>query len=136
MLSPEMIAVLLTAGSGLIIGGVAWGKNQDSLETIKTNIEKMQKDIDKKIDVHIIDDERMENSLKSQQQKIWEWKDEHEKAAADFRLELQKQIGKLEASLQVHESQYSEIVRMITNMSETFSKKMDQLETSIKELRK
>lgn len=124
-MSAEMIGVVMTASGGLLSIGMMWGRNQT-----------LREDMDKKIDGHIADAAKIEYSIKSQVSKMWEWKDAHEKEVANTRLEVQKQFGKMEASLQVHDSQYSEIVRLIANMNEAISKKIDQLENSLRESRK
>ena len=88
------------------------------------------------MDQHIADDIRGFDSLNAKVQRQWEWKDKHEREAADLRLDLQKQIGKLESGIQTHDSHYSEILRVVNSISVDVSLKFDKLEKSIEQMRR
>jgi len=88
----------------------------------------IQDHLDTKIDRHIADNEKMHSTVLSQLNRLWEYKDNHEREAADMRLELQKQIGKVEAGLSIHDGQYAEILRLIEAMNRSVGEKIDKLE--------
>ena len=102
----------------------------------KGKSDKLEENLNLKIDQHILDDERMEASIKNQVQKLWEWKDAHERDVSDKRYELQKQLGKMEAGISIHDNQYNEIIRLIENMNKSIGDKVDKLEEEIKQFRK
>lgn len=66
--------------------------------------------------------------------KMWDWKDAHEREAANMRLELQKQIGKVEAGISIHDGQYAEILRLIASMQAAIETKIDKIESKIQDL--
>lgn len=115
----------------VVVGGILW-----STAFQKGRSEQVETNLNTKIDQHIVDDERVEASIKNQQQKLWEWKDQHEREAANMRLELQKQIGRIEAGLSIHDSQYAEILRLIQSMHKEMSDKMDKLEKIVEKTRR
>lgn len=123
--------IVQIGGFIILLGGLVYNfaYTKGKSETVETNL-------NTKIDQHIADNERSHSTIDGKFQWLRDWKENHERDASDIRLDLQKQIGKLESGLQVHDSQYNEILRLIANMSESVSKKIDRLENSIKESRK
>jgi hypothetical protein len=67
---------------------------------------------------------------------IWKWKEDHEKDASNMRLELQKQIGKVESGISLHDNQYQQILNQIESMNTSLIEKIEELKNSIKEIRK
>lgn len=59
-----------------------------------------------------------------QLEKMWDWKDAHEKDIADKRLEFQKQIGGLEGKIAIHDGNYAQIISILS-----------EIKTELKELR-
>ena len=100
MISPEFVAIIITAGTGLFTGGIAWNR------------------INNKIDDHIEWDLRIEKDLKSQLSKLWEWKDFYEKDVSDKRLEIQKQFGALEGRVSVHDGNYQQILSILKEIKD------------------
>lgn len=123
--------VLELAGFVLALLGIIWnfayGKGKD---------DELERNLNFKIDRHILDNEKTDASIFAQLTRMWEWKDAHEKDAANMRLELQKQIGKIEAGLQLHDGQYAGILQMIAAMGKTIEAKIDKLEEKIEKLNK
>lgn len=58
--------------------------------------------------------------------KCREWQASHEKEAADRRLEIERQLGKLREDSSKVESQLAELLRLVTKLTERFDKFMDK----------
>ena len=136
MISPEMIGVLITAGSGLFLGGVAWTDVKRDSAANTNSIKELKIAMDKKIDEHIDDNLKTDESRRGWIQRNTDWQGAHEREANNMRFELQKQMSKLESDILISSARYDEIVRLISGLTETLSKEMDQLKIAIKELRK
>lgn len=102
---------------------------QDVKFEINTKLDQSKIELNTKIDRHISDNEKLYSTVLAQLNRLWEYKDSHGKDAADMRLELQKQIGKVEAGLLIQDGQYAEILRLIESMSKSVGEKIDKLET-------
>lgn len=145
-LSPEMLGIIFTAGGGILVGGVAWGKNerrQDDLEkqnySNKTDtdnkIRENRTEIDKKIDEHISDDIRIEEAMKKQISRLFELKDLHDKDASNTRLDLQKQLGNLEGRVGVNEGNYQQILRMFEEIKKDNLEMFKEIKQEIRDLK-
>lgn len=110
--------LVITIGGIIASIGGAYAVIQWRLDRQDRDDEKLEYRMNKKIDEHIADDERTETSLKNQMSRMWEWKDAHERDAAGTRLELQKQIGKIEAGVQIHDGQYAQIISLISEIKD------------------
>lgn len=58
------------------------------------------------------------NQASSQLEKLWDWKDEHERDVAKFRLELQKQFGSLEGKVAIHDGNYAQIISILSEIKQ------------------
>ena len=58
--------------------------------------------------------------------KCREWQTLHEKEAADRRLEIERQLGKLREDSSKVESQLAELLRLVTKLTERFDKWIDK----------
>lgn len=126
----------MTAGGGILIGGVAWGRNQNIVGDLKEVIKNQRADLDKKIDDHIEDNKDSDERVSGQLQRQWAWQSSYEKEAAERRFDIQKQMGKFEATLSIHDNQYGEILRLIQSMSKDLTDKIDKLEKTVEQLRR
>lgn len=119
------------AGFVVVVGGILFsaGNQRGRSESIEENL-------NIKIDQHIADDLRIETSIKNQVGKLWEWKDLHEKEAGNNRLEIQKQLGRTEAAIAIHDSQFSQLINSIAKMERSIGDKIDKLETKIEQFNK
>lgn len=120
----EFKELISLGGFVIAIGGIFW-----NFAASRQKDKDIQDHLDVKIDRHIADNEKMYSTVLSQLNRLWEYKDTHDKEAAQMRLDLQKQIGKVEAGLSIHDGQYAEILRLIESMSKTVGEKIDKLET-------
>lgn len=115
----------------VLIGGLVY-----NLAYSKGRSEIVEQNLNLKIDQHIADDKRMHETLDGKYGWLRDWRESHEREASNLRLEYQKQIGKIEAGIQIQDSRYDEILRLIESMGRAVTEKIDKLEGSIKEIRK
>jgi len=73
---------------------------------------------------HIAVSQYKNNQNFTQLEKLWTWKDNHEKDVSEKRFELQKQIGALEGKVAIHDGNYLQILSILS-----------EIKTEIKELR-
>jgi SMC interacting uncharacterized protein involved in chromosome segregation len=73
---------------------------------------------------HVATSQYKLNQAMRQLDKLWDWKDSHEKDVADKRLEFQKQFGSLEGKVAIHDGNYTQILSILA-----------EIKTEIKELR-
>lgn len=73
------------------------------------------------------------DNLKQENSQQWtiitkcrEWQSAHEKEAADRRLEIERQLGKLREDSSKVESQLAELLRLVTKLTERFDKFIDK----------
>lgn len=119
----EIIEIL---GFVVLAGGVLWNfaKSTGASEAVEKNL-------NTKIDQHIEDNRLMHDKVNNLVTKLFDWKDRHEAEVSNNRLEVQKQIGKLEGGLAVTAGQYTEILRQISEFREDVSEKIEKLEDKI-----
>lgn len=98
----------------------------------KGKADELSTHLNAKIDSHILDNDKVDGRIFSQLTKIWEWKDAHEREAAAMRLELQKQIGKVEAGLTLNDGRIAEVIRLIQSMRQDFGEKLDDIKQQTK----
>lgn len=125
----ELKEIISLGGFLLALLGILWnfaygkGKNDE-----------IERNLNNKIDRHISDNEKNNSNISSQLQRIWDWKSAHEKDSSDMRLELQKQIGKVEAGLSIHDAKYNEIISKIDSFSQMLGGKIDKIESRLDKL--
>lgn len=131
MISPEFITIGISVVGGIFVGGYAWSDSKAATKENTKAIDTLRQAIDARIEAHIKNDESVEESLKNQVNRLWAWKDLNVKETAEHRLQNQKSLSDISASVAVQGSQYGELKNMITSMGEAITKKIDQLESKL-----
>lgn len=69
-----------------------------------------------------LDDQKDKNAaIDSQLEKLWRWKDAHEADASEKRIEIMRELGKVESSFAARDGQFAEIMRSIIDVKDDLS---------------
>lgn len=131
--------VALIVGLLAIIGFIGnWyykrGKSDQLELAMNTKIDKLELIMNNKIDQHIKDNEKAFDSLRGQVGRQWDWQTAHEKEANTMRLEIQRQFGKVEAGIAIHDNQFEEIKRMIVDSTKILTTEINKLDQRVADI--
>lgn len=106
MISPEMIAVILTVGGVIVERIYDYGRDAKTVDVLETKDEEQEGRMDKIIEDQEKVDEQVWGAIKS----VRDWQDLHLKEATEIRIKMERDIGGVQLNVARFEEKLESLI--------------------------